>query len=81
MRPIKPGQMMTWGKLFSRAHHVREHKDPRKQLGVQGEGPGPLHMLWVLPNRLSQAGNIILLEPLPKPKFIFTEIATTPVRP
>lgn len=55
--------MMVWGKLFSRAHRVPELTAPRNPFGVQSKGPSPFHKLWVFPNRLSQAGNRILLEP------------------
>lgn len=79
------------GELFPRAHHalclVYCSQGPA---GCARQGPGPLHTLWVFPNRHSLAGNLILLEPgwecpmggpLPKPKFTFIEIATLPDRP
>lgn len=91
VKSIKTQQVWWLGKkLFSRGHDVPDFSAPQNQVSMQAKDTSQLHRLGASPTRLSQAGDIIppgptehalFPDPLPKHKFIFTEIATAPVKP
>lgn len=74
---------MTWEKTLFKSRNAPEFTAARNRPGEQ-EGslghPGKLRLRHI---RLAPARNTALPHPHPTPKhrFMFTEIATTPVRP